>query len=148
MADETGRRVRLELAPEPQAAGTGRLFAAATARHFGYLEDTVEDIKLAISEAVTHFLDRSAVDGGQDEAAERIRIAILPTADSIAFEISGPSRRGSLDQMTLTVIESLFGTATLAPHSSSSPDRDGRAPEGATLRFAVERPAFKDEGQS
>ena len=44
----------LELTSEAEHVRTARLFAAAAARHFNVDEERVEDLKVAISEAVTN----------------------------------------------------------------------------------------------
>lgn len=49
-----GADFALEVPPTPDQVRTARLFAAAVARHFGYPEERIEDLKLAVSEACTN----------------------------------------------------------------------------------------------
>src|SRR5919106_1993500 len=47
----TARGCVLHIPPEAAYVSTARLFVGAVARHFGVEEDSVEDLKLAVSEA-------------------------------------------------------------------------------------------------
>ncbi|HXF36079.1 MAG TPA: ATP-binding protein [Actinomycetota bacterium] len=61
----------LELPDDPAFVATARLFAGALARHFGCQEDTVQDVKLAVSEACTAAVaDRGTAPVRLEAAAE------------------------------------------------------------------------------
>jgi serine/threonine-protein kinase RsbW len=73
----------LDIPAHPEHVRTARLFAAAVARHFSLDEERVEDLKVAISEAVTnaiHAHRAAAVD-------EPVRVAAVPEASRIRFDV-------------------------------------------------------------
>jgi hypothetical protein len=88
-----------------------RLFLAAAVREVGMDDETIDDLKIAVSEAVTFALDGSAGDG-------RIRLTITPEPDALTFEVArlvGDAVGGidaSLDGgVRLAIITSLFPNA-------------------------------------
>src|SRR6266540_262893 len=74
----------LDIPPEPEHARTARLFAAATARHFELDPERVEDLKVAISEAVTNAIKAHASAGVE----EPIHITVKAGSNGVRFDVS------------------------------------------------------------
>ena len=132
-------QIRLDVPSTPQSVSTARLFIAAAARHFGYSDDTVEDIKLAISEAVTN-----AIQNGQNG---RVAVAVGADESIVRFDVShrtgfqpekqsGPEFNDDSSADAFTVIEALFPGATIEPSGSTN--------DTTVMQFFAERPPFKD----
>ena len=134
----------LEIDVDPEQVRTARLFAGATARHYGLDEETVEDLKVAISEAVTNAI-RSHVAAGMDDP-----ILVRATADAAAVRFDVVDR-GSTNAIAATPAEggdytppAGLGASTLGmvvisalfPSVEITPDGDG----GATISIRIERP--------
>jgi serine/threonine-protein kinase RsbW len=132
----TEDRFRLEFTSDPRFISTARLFAAAVARYYDCDEETVDDIKLAISEACTNAV--KAHDG-------ELPVGILARPDESKVEFRVVDRAGGFDETAvaspeseddlaeggigLQIIRSLFPEAVVEPN-----------PEGGTVvRFAVPR---------
>lgn len=75
-----GDRFLLEIPSEAANVSTARLFAAAIARQFGCEEETVENLKLAVSEACTMAV--------RAPRAGPVRVAAARDGQSLAFEIT------------------------------------------------------------
>jgi len=73
-------RFTLEAPLEPPYIATARMFAASVARQFDMAEDTIEDLKLAVSEACAQALAAGGKDGRLEVAAER-------RGDRLVFEV-------------------------------------------------------------
>lgn len=73
----------LEIAPQAEHVRTARLFAAAAARHFSIVEERVDDLKVAISEACTNSFraHKSA------NVADPVRIVAVPADDGVRFSV-------------------------------------------------------------
>ncbi|GAC1409047.1 MAG: hypothetical protein NVSMB57_01260 [Actinomycetota bacterium] len=128
--------VQLDIPATPRSVSTARLFIAATARHFGYAEDVIEDVKLAISEAVTDAIRKAAdarvaVTVGADESVVRFDVAARAKSSVSSPPIAETDHDSSA--VTLTVIEALFPGAKIE-----------LGPAGPSIRFFTERPPFKD----
>jgi serine/threonine-protein kinase RsbW len=130
-------RFRLEFSSDPRFISTARLFAAAVARYFDCDEETVDDIKLAISEACTNAVKApDALDG-------KLPVGILVHPENAAIEFAVIDRAGGFDETAvappdladdlaeggigLQIIRSLF------PQAVVEHNPDG----GTTVRFAV-----------
>lgn len=75
--------LELEVPPFPEFVGTARLFAAEATRHLGATEETVADLKIAISEACTGAIEvQQSVP--QDDP---VRLSIEPLEDSVKVEV-------------------------------------------------------------
>ncbi len=88
-------RFTLQIPPDPAYVATARMFAATLARHFEIPDESIEDLKLAISEACSRSL-------AGDEGAG-IAMTIERRTDRLIFEIEqsdlGPER-ASVDTPT------------------------------------------------
>lgn len=111
-------RLVLEIPPIPEHVATARLFLGAVARHFGYEEELVDDLKIAVSEACSMTVrDRSSttpihleVHGGP----AGLRVEVLdPEAPGLP---DAPAEEATPDSYSRTisadVILSLFPEAT------------------------------------
>lgn len=133
-------RFLLELPPRARYVATARMFAAALARHYGVGEDSVEDLKVAVSEACT-----SAIRARRQGLTEGpMRLAAVADGEHITFsardagivqEHAPPGAGGSptwervAGQLGVETIRALFPDAEVA--SGDGPTAD--------LRFRVER---------
>jgi hypothetical protein len=119
----------LRLPPLAEHLGTARSFAAAVARHYDVAGETVEDLKIAISEG--------CIDGLVSGEALRVRAEEVGRA--LAFEVDAPDHDGAmperdaLDELgtpaRIELIRSLFPDATIGAV-------DGRR----VIRFTVALP--------
>jgi serine/threonine-protein kinase RsbW len=139
---DTELRFSLEVAPEASSISIARLFAGAVARRVGCEDDDVEDVKLAISEALTN-----AVKAHQTaHVASPISVRARADADGVTFEVvdegegfdvTEPPQDLSMTpapglyegSLGLTVIRSLFPKVEIARNAES----------GMTIRFFAER---------
>ena len=109
----TDHRFELDLPPRSELLGTARSFAAAVARHYELGGETVEDLKVAISEACVDAL----------LVGERLRVHALEDGRGVSFSIelprddAGPTPEQALDELgspaRFELIRSLFPDATL-----------------------------------
>lgn len=78
MADDV--LLALEIPPEPEYVGAARLFLAAIGRHYALDEESVADMKVAVSEVCA---------GAAEDlrAAGPLRIAVHPGADELEVEV-------------------------------------------------------------
>lgn len=122
----------LEIPPQAAYVGTARLFAGAVARHFGIDEGSVDDLKLAVSEACN-----AAIRVRETEAEDRsIRIESNRDGTSLEFEVEGAVDPGSLIATStedlvrglgLELIQALF------PDARTTPSRHG----GRSVRLSL-----------
>ncbi len=105
-------RFTLEVPGRPEHLATIRIFASTLARRFGFDEDTVADLKLAISEAGTIALL------GDDESA--VRVDARSVERGLDFEIAtGTAAHAGDDVGGLDLIRALFEGAAPGPSGSS-----------------------------
>ncbi len=133
-------RYVLEIDPDPQLVPTARMFAATVARQLGCAEDTVLDVKIAVSEACT-----SAVSMQEDNpTAGAVRLAVTEEDRTLVYEVADTANtftnvpdepgdvvdkvlEGTDDmQMRLALIRALFPSAELGD-------------TGSAIRFRVDR---------
>jgi hypothetical protein len=131
----------LELPDDPAFVATARLFAAALARHFGCDEDTVQDVKLAVSEACTAAVaDRGTAPVRLEAAAEggalRFDVCCLegPTGRPAA---GGDARTARLERPIGPTGVQLIGA--LFADAATVQDADGTA----RIRFSVPLPELR-----
>lgn len=73
----------IELPPKPEFVGTARITVAAIARHHSFGDEQVEDLKIAVSEAITNAV--RAHTGAGNEAP--IRLRVRPEEDRLVVEV-------------------------------------------------------------
>lgn len=113
MSEHQDDRIMIELPAEPSAVGSARLFATSVARLAGIDDETVEDVRLAISEAVTERIHAAGA------TASPVCVIALVRGKDVVFEISGAGGApGDNGELGMAVIRSLFPDATLesSPH--------------------------------
>ena len=132
-------RYVLEIDPDPQLVPTARMFAATVARQLGCAEDTVLDVKIAVSEACTSAVQMQHKING----AGSVRLAVTEEAAGLLYEVADaaqtfkdvPDRADDVlddvlavdeQQMRLALIRALFPSAELAD-------------TGSAIRFRVDR---------
>ena len=127
-----GDRFTLEVPADPAYIGTARMFASTLARHFEIGDETVEDVKVAVSEACSR-----ALAGDSDD---RISIRVDRRGGRLMFEIEQtdvhghpgeadtptPSASELASGLSLELVSALFEDAEVTP-----------TPAGPVLRFSV-----------
>jgi anti-sigma regulatory factor (Ser/Thr protein kinase) len=128
-------RFAIELPADAAYLSTVRLFASAVARQFGAEEETIEDLKMAVSEACSAFLRYD------DEGAGIVRATIDLRDARLSFEVTGedlsiqvpprspddptPTPRGMAAELGLDLIRSLF------------PDSEVTTDDRSVIRFSA-----------
>ena len=82
---DEGDRFVLEIVPVGENVRTARLFGASIARHFRCDEEQVEDLKLALSEAVNRTMRVVP-----EASPAPIRVTAVKAGQGITFSIDGP----------------------------------------------------------
>ncbi len=127
-----GDRFILELPPDSAYIGTARIFASTLARHFELPDETVEDLKVAVSEACSRTL--------AGEGDDRISIRVRSLDGRLTFEIAQtdvrppsegsdtptPSASELASGLSLELVTALFEDAEVVPGAA-----------GPLLRFSV-----------
>ncbi len=136
-------RYILEIDPDPMLVPTARMFAATVARQLGAPEDSVLDLKIAVSEACTN-----AVQAHRDRGVETpVRLKVEEDRDALVYEVEDAGegidvvpeeppevfRRAAEDTadqqgMGLALIRALFPEAEFTPHGP-----------GTVVRFRLAR---------
>jgi len=137
--DHSEDRIELRLPPKPEYVGTARIVVAAFARHHDFPEDQIDDLKVAVSEAVTnavraHDVDRIEEAVGISAWVARdvltIEVADVGAGFEVEVELGKTPPPGSLERgLGLTVIRSLF----------SETEFDRVPGDGMRLRIAAKR---------
>lgn len=133
----------LEFTSEADFISTARLFAGAAARYYGCDEDSVQDVKIAVSEACTNAIKAH----GNALVHAPVRIIVRSDDDRVGFEVidagggfdhksNGEERTTDADALLesgigLQIIQALF------PDTHVGPNGEG----GTTVRFSVPRKA-------
>ena len=116
-----GDTLSLDVAADPSLLSTARLFAASAARLAGCDDDTIADVRLAVSEACTRAIR------GADGAEHLLRVTAEVTGSDLTLTVEGPDGPAAPDDLPgVDLLASLF------PSVQRRID-DGRA----TLRFAA-----------
>ena len=119
----------LRLPPLAEHLGTARSFAAAVARHYDVAGETVEDLKIAISEG--------CIDGLVTGEALRVRAEEM--GRSIVFEVDAPDHDGSMPERD--ALDELGTPARIELIRSLFPDATIEAVDGRrVIRFTVGLP--------
>lgn len=111
----------LEIPAEAAYVSTARLFVGAVARHFGVEEDSVEDLKLAISEACNAAIrirqreteDRSI----HIESSRQGSLLVFDVEDALEAESSpiATSTEDIVRGLSVELIQALFPDAKMSP---------------------------------
>jgi Histidine kinase-like ATPase domain len=125
--EESDPGFTLQVPADPAFMATARMFTSAVGRQWGADESTIEDLKLAVSEAVTGSMAAPS--------QESVRITAHHRAPRLRFEISGPdpvSESGpgagsDLVPTGLELIQALFEDAEMDAHER----------EGFVIRFSI-----------
>jgi anti-sigma regulatory factor (Ser/Thr protein kinase) len=139
MADPRPDRFAIEFPGDPVYLATARLFVSAVVRHFQEDEDTIGDVKVAVSEACAAFLRG-------DQAEGSVKVSAVPEAGRLGIEVSSadlslsvsprpladvdtptPSRLAA--ELGLELIRSLFESAEVVTEGTSA------------IRFSVPLPS-------
>ena len=119
MASRTDR-CSIDVPGDPLYLSTVRLFASAVARHFGAPEETVGDLKVAVSEACSAFLRGGDADGTVRvtiEASSDLHVEVLSEDLSLAVPVGPagaadtPTPGSAPTELGLALIRSLFEDA-------------------------------------
>lgn len=134
-----GDHFLLELPASARYIGTARMFAAAVARHYGVEEESVEDLKVAVSEACTSVIRArregmgegpvrltASVDGGRITFSAKD--AAMPGDELPAGAGEGPTWDRLATRLGMETIRALFPDAEVV--SGDGPLAD--------LRFRVD----------
>jgi anti-sigma regulatory factor (Ser/Thr protein kinase) len=133
----------LEIDPDPQLVPTARMFAATVSRQLGAPEDSVLDVKIAVSEACTN-----AVQAQQERGIDTpIKLVVEEQGPSLVYEVKDAGdglevepaeppevfRRAVEDTteqqgMGLALIKALFPSVEFVPDA-----------DGTIVRFRLER---------
>jgi anti-sigma regulatory factor (Ser/Thr protein kinase) len=130
MAVPARERFTIDFPGDPLYLSTVRLFTSAVVRHFQADEDTIGDVKVAVSEACVAFLR-----GDQEEGS--IRVAVIPDPGVLRLEVTSsdlslavpPQRMAEVDtptpsgmaaQLGLELIRSLFEGAEVVSNGVSA----------------------------
>jgi hypothetical protein len=109
---QPGERFALEIPPDPAFIGTARLFAASIGRSFRLPETSVDDMKLAVSEACGYLMVT---------APGPVAVQVEQSAARLTFNITStpsPAAEAS-DHETLLGLEVI---GALFPDAQSTPD--------------------------
>jgi hypothetical protein len=116
----------LELPPLAEHLGTARSFAAAVARHYDVAGETVEDLKIAISEG--------CIDGLVN--GEPLHLRAEETGRAVVFEVDAPEHDDRLPERL--ALDELGTPARIELIRSLFPDASVVSPDGRrVIRFSV-----------
>lgn len=116
----------LELPPLAEHLGTARSFAAAVARHYDVAGETVEDLKIAISEG--------CIDGLVN--GEPLHVHAEETGHAVVFEVDAPEHDDRLPERV--ALDELGTPARIELIRSLFPDASVVSPDGRrVIRFSV-----------
>ena len=119
----------LRLPPLAEHLGTARSFAAAVARHYDVASETVEDLKIAISEG--------CIDGLV--TGEVLRVRAEETGRAVVFEVDSPDHDGTMPERD--ALDELGTPARIELIRSLFPDSTVVAADGRrVIRFTVALP--------
>lgn len=134
----SGYEVELQLPPRPEYVGTARIVAAAFARHHGFGEEQIDDLKIAVSEAVTNAIraHAEAANGGGVKlglgiSGDEMRVAVADRGHGFDPGALSEVTEAQLGEggLGLAVIRSLFAETMI----------ERRADGGMLLRFSFKR---------
>lgn len=102
----------------PEQARTARLVAGAAARRAGVDPDALDDVRLAVAEAVARAVLRSLADDG----AEPATVSVAMTDDGSSFEIAVADQATTTgdtfdEELALSVMQSLASESRIEQNS-------------------------------
>lgn len=136
--------MQLRIPPMPEYVSTARLFIGEAARHFGVTEETVADLKVAISEACTGAIQVQTGEGIEDQ----ISIGVGSTEQGVLVEVTSaagyaPKVADEWDPATPTeLFQKVLGVGVI--HALFPGVEFIENPTGLTVRLALTRD--QDEG--
>src|SRR5438093_12578703 len=139
--EDQPREVVLELPPLPEFVGTGRLVVAAMARHYGFGDEQAEDLKIAVSEAITNSV-RAHINAG---IGDPVRLSIRLVDGRLVIEVSdrgaGFNPAEELQLGTTPVSGTLEGGLGLMLIRALITDTviERRQPRGMLIRMTLKR---------
>lgn len=122
-------RCSIQVPGDPVYLSTVRLFASAVARHFGAPEDTVGDLKVAVSEACSAFLRGADGDGSvrvNIESDGHLAVEVVSDDLSLAVlaripsAVDTPTPGSAAAELGLELIRTLFEDAEVTSDGISS----------------------------
>ncbi|HVF12936.1 MAG TPA: ATP-binding protein [Actinomycetota bacterium] len=138
--------MQLRIPPMPEYVSTARLFIGEAGRHFGVAEETLADLKVAISEACTGAIQVQTAEGLED----KISIGVDLTDQGILIEVTSaagyaPKVSDEWDPATPTeLFQKVLGVGVI--HALFPAVEFIENPTGLTVRLAIS--AGQDEDQS
>lgn len=112
----------LTLPAAPEQARTARLVAGAAARRAGVDPDTLDDVRLAVAEAVARAVLRSVADG--QEQADSVSVAMTDDGRSFAIEVVDRATPADADEddfdeeLALSLMRSLAADSRVEDHEA------------------------------
>jgi serine/threonine-protein kinase RsbW len=130
--DSGSERFVLDFPSAPVWVGTARLFASSIARKLGCSEETIEEMKLAISESCG-ILIRASGDEGM------LRLVLVPRNGRLGIEVrGGRSLPEHVPEVETPTPESFASAAAIDVLQSLFPDAEILGvPEGSSVSFDV-----------
>jgi len=124
----TGERFLLDVRPEPAYVAPARIFASELARQVGVAEELLDDVKVAVGEALNRAL-------GAPTLPEEVRVKASRRDGRLFFEIPQGDAAGALGSTTdrLTAALSLELITVLFEDGEATVDEDGEP----VIRFSV-----------
>jgi anti-sigma regulatory factor (Ser/Thr protein kinase) len=124
----TATRFAIDLPADPAYLSTARIFLTAVARHYGAPDETVEDLKVAVSEACSAFLRYGPGDEGSvhvEVGASSNRLTVTVSSPDLLVpeqpDAAGtPTPRGLAASLGMDVLQALFEDSEVVPGEPSS----------------------------
>ena len=127
MSTDLDERFWIDLRPEPAYVAPARIFAAELARQSGVAEELLDDVKVAVGEALSRALTTQAPDG--------LRVKVTRRSDRLFFEVPQGQALEASESTTdrLTAALSLELISVLFEDGEAAVGEDGEP----LIRFSV-----------
>lgn len=130
-AESVGQRVVLIIPLKPEYVALCRLALTALGAHSGLDDETLADLKLAVTEACSNFMRRPSDIGqnGQAESVVRVEYGLMPDRWVISVQGPGTGLGGQEEQadevfsertIGMTIISALVDELELVPEGDTS----------------------------
>lgn len=130
-AGSVRQRVVLTIPLKPEYVALCRLALTALGAHSGLDDETLADLKLAVTEACSNFMGRSSGVGqnGQTDSVIRVEYGLMPDRWVISVQGPGAGLRGQEEQVDeafsertigITLISALVDELELVPEGDAS----------------------------